>query len=382
MDLWMGTCRKSKTKLADRRGAVIVTVAVVLAALLGMAALAVDGSYLMEIRSQMQNTADAAAMAGVSGLSVSPTEARARAADYARRNPVLRQQPQIRQSELMLGQWDYNTSRFTPTTGSPNGVRLTLRLSDTPELANLRLFFAPILGFRTADVFATATASLGNRNVMLALDRSNSMDDDNPNPPQPLTNMKIAAARFLDQLQSFPIRGDRAGYVMYNERATLVNQLTESYDNVQRSIQQTQLCTPGPGCTGHTNIAEAMDRTRRELTSSRASSRALKVAVLLSDGKPNTTNGGVPGDQCIPGVSPCQTIPGNPAEQQCLDQARQMRDRGIVLYTISLGNDTNQPLMEMMALATGGEHFYAPSTDQLDGIFQQISARVPVVLVE
>ncbi len=378
----MGTCRSSKTKLADRRGAVIVTVAVVLTALLGMAALAVDGSYLMEIRSQMQNTADAAAMAGVSGLSVSTTEARARAVDYARRNPVLNQMPQVRQTELILGQWDYNTSRFTPTTGAPNGVRLTLRLSDTPALANPRLFFAPILGFRTADVFATATASLGNRNVMLALDRSNSMNDDNPNPPQPLTDMKLAAVRFLDRLQGFPIRGDRAGYVMYNERATLVTQLNENFDTARRAVEATQICTPGPGCTGHTNIAEAMDRTRRELTSSRASSRALKVAVLLSDGKPNTTIGGLPGDQCIPGVTPCQTVPGNLAEQQCLDQARRMRDRGIVLYTISLGTQTNQPLMEKMALETGGEHFFAPTPEQLDGIFQQISARVPVVLVE
>ncbi len=366
-----------------------MTVAVIMAALLGMAALAVDASYLMEIRSQMQSTADAAALAATSGLVTSPAEAELRAVEYARHNPVLGHTVRITPSEITYGQWSFDTDQFTPTNASPNSMRIEISLSGTPELANPQLFFAPILGFNTTDVGARATASLGNRNVVLTLDRSNSMDDDSLIPPQPWTDTKAASVSFLSMIQQFPIEGDLVGFVHFSDRGVLENRnrLTENFSAIQTSIENLPMCnqTVPPACGGFTNIAEGMQRARQEVTNpARSNPRGLKVVVLLTDGKPNTTIGGTPGNMCIPCTQPCtcQTRPGNRAEQQVLEQARTMQNNGVVLYAISLGNDTNQQLMRMAAETTGGEHFYAPSTDELNDIFEQISARIPVVLVE
>jgi Mg-chelatase subunit ChlD len=184
-----------------------------------------------------------------------------------------------------------------------------------------------------------------------------------------MTDVQNAAKRFLNSVQNFPIVGDKAGLVYYSDTASLDERLTDNFDQVKQAIDAGM---PG-GCT---NIAAALRAARIELGSSRANNRGLKVAVLLSDGRTNTR---ITGD-----TTPCRDIdaaPGNPSEVQALQQARDMLKSGIVLYAISLGLDTNQNLMSKMATETGGEHFFAPTTKQLDEVFQQVSERIPVVLV-
>ncbi len=355
------------------RGSILILSALLMTALFGVAALAVDASFLMEVHSEVQNAADASALAGASGLVLSPIEARRRAADYADKNPTMGQAIRLNQSKVVLGQWDFATSRFITPSAAPNSVRVTIQLDPGSSPPTPQLFFAPVIGFRQVNVAATATASLSSRNLMLILDRSGSMDDDTilpspPNPLQPLTDMKTAAKRFLTLVQNFPITGDQAGLVYYSSVATLDQRLTSQFNQVSQAIDL-------PTANGCTNIAGGLQSGRRELTSARANNRGLKVAILLSDGKTNTLIGG----------PPCQYLtapPGNPAEQQAFSEAQRMANVGIVLYTISLGLDTNQNLMKSMALVTGGEHFFAPTVKQLDGIFDQISARIPVVLVE
>lgn len=56
------------TLLADRQGSVMISVAVALVALLSFCILAIDGSILMTTKTQLQNAADAAALAGATGL--------------------------------------------------------------------------------------------------------------------------------------------------------------------------------------------------------------------------------------------------------------------------------------------------------------------------
>ena len=71
------------------RGSILILSALLMTALFGVAALAVDASFLMEVHSEVQNAADASALAGASGLVLSPIEARGRAADYADKNPSM-----------------------------------------------------------------------------------------------------------------------------------------------------------------------------------------------------------------------------------------------------------------------------------------------------
>ena len=50
--------------------------------------------------------------------------------------------------------------------------------------------------------------------------------------------------------------------------------------------------------------------------------------------------------------------------------------------SISLGAATNQTLMNQMAVDTGGRHYFAPTAADLDAVFQQIAAQIPISLVE
>lgn len=74
--------------LSDDSGAVVVIVAIVMTALIGVAAIAVDQGYLYDTRHQLQSAADAAALAGCSRLIETRDSGAARAAaiDYAARN--------------------------------------------------------------------------------------------------------------------------------------------------------------------------------------------------------------------------------------------------------------------------------------------------------
>ncbi|MDA2916795.1 pilus assembly protein TadG-related protein, partial [Nitrospinae bacterium AH_259_B05_G02_I21] len=68
----------------DERGVIAVIAVLLLTAMVGMAALVVDLGWLYVVRSELQNGADAGAMAGVVELALNgPTDAEAMAVAYA-----------------------------------------------------------------------------------------------------------------------------------------------------------------------------------------------------------------------------------------------------------------------------------------------------------
>jgi len=76
----------------SKRGNVLIMVCVSLTALFAFAVLAIDGAILMTAKNQLQNAADAAALAGASGLLTgSQDEAVARAVDFSSYNNAVEQ---------------------------------------------------------------------------------------------------------------------------------------------------------------------------------------------------------------------------------------------------------------------------------------------------
>ena len=58
----------SKSRLSERDGATVIIVALALVMLLGFGAFAVDIGYLYVVRNELQNAADAGALAGAAAL--------------------------------------------------------------------------------------------------------------------------------------------------------------------------------------------------------------------------------------------------------------------------------------------------------------------------
>jgi hypothetical protein len=137
----------------ERRGSIVVLVAVLMVVLLGFGAFAVDVSQMQAYKSELRRTADAAALAATQELLTNPPGASARAAAYVAANPVMGSQADSVEYSYGL----FNGTNFDPLppalAAEANAYRVTVRSSGD-------FYLAQFLGGDDFDVQATATAWL------------------------------------------------------------------------------------------------------------------------------------------------------------------------------------------------------------------------------
>jgi hypothetical protein len=142
--------------------------------LIAFTALTVDYGYVVLGKSQLQNTADAAALAGATayfsnaGMTRSAEEltllARTRAKTFAYPNEVMTSDMILADSDIMLGQHTFSNWSCPLSAATPwNAVHVTARRTDTSPNGPLSLFFARIFGVTTANVTAHARAAANDR---------------------------------------------------------------------------------------------------------------------------------------------------------------------------------------------------------------------------
>lgn len=164
-------------------GSVAVMAALGMMAFLGMASLAVDLGQLYTVRNEIQNSADAAALAAAGNLikdqggeavrdSAAATEA---ARTVAQRQSELLGLPAVPVEDrtdltILFGEWNLNASPATAWTeigtscgsySNANAVQVTLRRASGLTYGPVANLFASILSFSTSNVQATAIAYLG-----------------------------------------------------------------------------------------------------------------------------------------------------------------------------------------------------------------------------
>lgn len=156
-----------------RSGSVLLLTLILMVALMAMLAFAVDLGYLNVVRTELQRSADAAAIAGAwrlidadapSGVTDSATltsYAASNAAHFASVNNSLRISPTLGEGDLSIGHlanpYDANESIDTGSNLSPNVVYVRVRRSHAQN-GEVPLFFARVLGFDAASSEAEATA--------------------------------------------------------------------------------------------------------------------------------------------------------------------------------------------------------------------------------
>jgi len=146
--------RNSNGRRGNRRGAAMVMVAGAIVLVFAFAILGIDMAILMTTKTQLQNAADAAALAGASGLATgSRNEARTRAKAFASYNFAVRQ---VR-SPVLITDGDVTF----PTATSVRVVTHRTRATGDP----LRTYFLRVIDLgrtNTTDVRATATAEVAD----------------------------------------------------------------------------------------------------------------------------------------------------------------------------------------------------------------------------
>ena len=169
--------KTSSTIAGNENGATIVYVAVILAVLMMFTALAVDVGYLYGVRNELQDGADAGALAGASVLfdsdgSLNRNAALEEGARVAEANKT--GNLQITEKTVETGHWSFTTRTFTASTATEqvswqersaadldldpafiNAVRVRTDRSNTPS------FFSKILGYDSYFVSTDAVAYIG-----------------------------------------------------------------------------------------------------------------------------------------------------------------------------------------------------------------------------
>ena len=190
--------------------------------------------------------------------------------------------------------------------------------------------------------------------VILALDRSGSMSSLGQSPPQPLTDVKNAAAFFVHKLTEH----DQASIVSFATSATTSHaMLTSNFDELEKSINDISILSGG---IQSTNIADALYKSYDELNSARHRTEASGVIVLLTDGVAN-----------LPQKQGDATFAENAAQSI----GTQAKNVGLRIFTIGLGKDVNTNFLSSLA-STPDDFYLAPTSDQLTNIYTQIGTKL------
>ncbi len=157
-----------------RRAAVAVQVIVMLPVLVGFAVITVDVGIMYNAKSDMQRTADAAAVAAATDYANALADdgepvanAIAAAIDLVSRNPVLSQTLSLNPgTDVVFGRAYYDDveNEYNFVVGDPgtNAVRVTVRhTADSPN-GSLPLYFASIFGRSSTDLSTSAVALFVN----------------------------------------------------------------------------------------------------------------------------------------------------------------------------------------------------------------------------
>lgn len=297
-----------------RQGTVLILFAVMLIALMGMLAFAIDVGVTIHHRASLQNAADASALAAAAVLergqvSVNESTVRAVAQQYCDLN-----RPEVTPN-VQLGRWDPVTRAFTPGTASPltvNAVRVSLEWQ-YPS------YFGKVLGHETYRSGAEAIAIggrdvAGPRDIVLMIDQTAALLTPRPDQYAPGENapadypqnakraLKEAAEQFIDDvLADYP--DDRIGISGFANQTEAEADLTAAAATLQHVFDisrtdaiifsyQKYVDEAGgryPGATPSLGLAldgDSQGQTggRQIATGANARWDAKKVLILVSDG--------------------------------------------------------------------------------------------------
>lgn len=154
----------------DESGVTIVIIALILPVLLGFAGLAIDVGYIMVVKNELQNAADAAALAGAGHLwynntSSNPNWSAAQTAGSTTAPSNKSGGVTLVDYEVQLGYWNLNrtppglqSTTITPGNRDAPALKVTVRRSAGKNGGPVNTFFGALIGKSTVDVAAEAIA--------------------------------------------------------------------------------------------------------------------------------------------------------------------------------------------------------------------------------
>lgn len=393
---------------ANRTGVSAILIVAMLFVFVVSAALTVDISYMQLVRTELRAATDAAAKAGAEALArtESQREATRAAKRYASLNKVGGRTFKISKHDVKFGRVVANGAgryQFSENATPANAISIVGKVGGGARTSAIPLFFAKSLGHNDFTTSHSATASQQDVEVCLALDRSGSMLFDltgvdwsyprnnprlsswwrwgtlwrnNLSPPNPNGSrwavLQSAVDVFLQEAGNNDLP-PRVGLVSWGADYTmpiapgtvfksatvdfaLPDKNSSNWNNNSLRIEKAIDNLSVKPMMGGTNMSAGIDAAVAELTKSQASTLANKIIILLSDGVWNS------------GRDP-------------IDAARDARDAGIVVHSVSLLS-RDQATLKDVARITGGKFYATTDEQELRAAFLELARTLPIILTD
>jgi Flp pilus assembly protein TadG len=261
--------QKQRLALRHRpRGAsLILFTFVAVLVVIPMIGLAIDGAIGFWIKAKLSAAVDAAALA-------------------AGRNPTANATTTVQQyvyANFPSG-WLGTTYSVAPNAVVTNPNLATRQITVTASVS-VPLRFMPVLGFKQSTISAIAVSSRRNMNIVLVLDRSNSMNITGPDGALVCNTMIASATTFVNY---FTDGLDRMGLITFQAWANVDFSINT---NFQSSSPNLTTILSDLVCGANTSSAMALNMAYNQIKSlgsaAYASNGALNAILFFTDGNPN-----------------------------------------------------------------------------------------------
>jgi Flp pilus assembly protein TadG len=263
-----------ETKTRERGATLLLVIFVSAFLLIPIIGVCIDGAVQYWAKSRLQSAVDAATLATARALNVGQTvqqqeqNATAIGAQYFTANFP----PGVMNMQVVGGQNISASIHIDETQLRQRIVTLTVS-------ATVPLFFMPILGFRTGTVAATGQATRRDANIMLVLDRSNSMNPGTLNPVGACSQMSSDALNYF--VNQFVEGRDRLGLVTFQTAAYVDFAPSQTFKSGLTTALNSLVCN------GDTNTPDGLYSGFNQITTVINQPGALNVILLFTDGEPN-----------------------------------------------------------------------------------------------
>lgn len=227
------------------------------------------------------------------------------------------------------------------TSSFSSGYSSATKLTDWRVIVSAIIWFGIVMSLmRPQIVQDIAQADNTGYDLMLAVDISRSMDtvdfNDSGKELSRISATKKVVANFVHQRA-----GDRIGLIIFAQDTFLAIPLTTDTNTVAKMLNNLIVGMAGES----TSIGDAIGLAVKSLRKRPVSSRVL---ILLTDGKDTSSR-----------------IPP-------LEAAKIAADDKIKIYTIGVGNELDDKLLQQIATSTGGTYSKVTNVDALEEVYSQI----------
>ena len=338
----------------NRRGAMMVMVAICMIIFIVAVVFCVDIAYMHMVKAELRTATDAAARAGAESLARTqdPDLAVAAAIQIGERNSVASDGLTLTANDIELGsssEQNDGSIQFVPDSDNLTAVRVNGSRGEGAADGSVRLFFGGLLGTEFFSPTLDSTASSTVRDIALVLDRSGSMGASLDGGTR-LSALTSAVDVFLNEIEATSPNSN----VSLTTYATASNRdvpLTPSFGEIRNQVNSMT-------ASGLTNIFSALQQGSDSLDQDPLRRQfAERTIVLMTDGNFN--------------------IGGTPVPSANIAAAR-----GHTIHTITFGGGANQTDMQDIANIGNGIHIHADSAGDLSDAFQEIARTISVLLID